>query len=147
MSWRRFAACAFKRCCLLPEKSSRHFDVHQEVTAGGALACNAVPSKGGSRQKRATPTNVGTGQDVSIAALAYLVSDLVGYQGRIVFDTSRPDGTPRSLLEVSKLHALGWRASTPLREGLRRTHAAFLASLAADSTPLILTIRDSGVVS
>ena len=71
--------------------------------------------------------NVGTGQDVTIAELARLVGETVGYQGRIVFDASKPDGTPRKLLDVSKLAGLGWRASTPLAEGLRRAYAAYLA--------------------
>ena len=70
--------------------------------------------------------NVGTGQDVTIAELAWLVGETVGYRGRIAFDSSKPDGTPRKLLEVSKLASLGWRASTPLAEGLRRTYAAYL---------------------
>jgi GDP-L-fucose synthase len=70
--------------------------------------------------------NVGTGQDVTIAELAQLVGETVGYRGRIAFDASKPDGTPRKLLEVSKLASLGWRASTPLAEGLRRTYAAYL---------------------
>ncbi|WP_288380474.1 GDP-L-fucose synthase [uncultured Massilia sp.] len=70
--------------------------------------------------------NVGTGEDVTIAALARLVGETVGYGGRIVFDASKPDGTPRKLLDVSKLAALGWRASTPLAEGLRRAYEAFL---------------------
>ena len=72
--------------------------------------------------------NVGTGVDVTIAELARLVGEVVGYGGQIVFDSSRPDGTPRKLLDVSKLHALGWRASTPLPEGLRHAYAAFLAT-------------------
>ena len=71
--------------------------------------------------------NVGTGQDVTIADLARLVGETVGYQGEIVFDSSKPDGTPRKLLDVSKLSALGWRASTPLAEGLQRAYAAYLA--------------------
>jgi GDP-L-fucose synthase len=70
--------------------------------------------------------NVGTGQDVTIADLARLVGETVGYHGRIVFDASKPDGTPRKLLDVSKLQALGWRASTPLGEGLQRAYAAYL---------------------
>jgi GDP-L-fucose synthase len=69
--------------------------------------------------------NVGTGEDVTIAELARLVGETVGYQGRIVFDTSKPDGTPRKLLDVSKLKALGWQASTSLPEGLRRAYAAY----------------------
>jgi GDP-L-fucose synthase len=71
--------------------------------------------------------NVGTGEDVTIAALARLVGEVVGYRGRIRFDTSKPDGTPRKLLDVSRLQSLGWRASTPLADGLRRTYDAFLA--------------------
>ncbi|QNA88425.1 GDP-L-fucose synthase [Massilia sp. Dwa41.01b] len=77
--------------------------------------------------------NVGTGQDVSIGELAHLVGEVVGFEGRIVFDASKPDGTPRKLLDVSKLRALGWSASTPLREGLRRAYSAFLAVEVADA--------------
>jgi len=72
--------------------------------------------------------NVGTGADVTIAELARLVGEVVGYRGRIRFDTGKPDGTPRKLLDVSRLASLGWQASTPLIEGLRRTYGAFLAS-------------------
>lgn len=70
--------------------------------------------------------NVGTGEDVTIAELAELVGEVVGYRGRIAFDSSKPDGTPRKLLDVSKLKALGWSARIPLPEGLRRAYAAFL---------------------
>ena len=71
--------------------------------------------------------NVGTGEDVSIAEFARVVAEVVGFAGELVFDTSRPDGAPRKLLDVSKLAALGWRASTPLKEGLARAYADFLA--------------------
>jgi len=70
--------------------------------------------------------NVGTGEDVTIADLARLVGETVGYRGRIGFDTTKPDGTPRKLLDVSKLKSLGWQARTPLPEGLRRAYAAFV---------------------
>ncbi|CAH0278030.1 GDP-L-fucose synthase [Massilia sp. Bi118] len=76
--------------------------------------------------------NVGTGEDVTIADLARLVGDTVGYSGRIAFDTSKPDGTPRKLLDVSKLKQLGWQASTPLPEGLKRAYAAFVELTAAE---------------
>ena len=66
--------------------------------------------------------NVGVGQDISIGELAGLVKKIVGYQGDIVFDTTRPDGTPRKLLDVSRLSALGWRASIPLGEGIESTY-------------------------
>ena len=71
--------------------------------------------------------NVGTGEDVTIGDFARLVADVVGYSGELVFDTSKPDGMPRKLLDVSKLTTLGWRARTPLREGLAATYADFLA--------------------
>jgi GDP-L-fucose synthase len=75
--------------------------------------------------------NVGTSEDISIAAFARLIADVVGYQGEILFDPSRPDGMPRKLLDVSRINALGWRATTPLREGLRRMYADFLARFGA----------------
>jgi GDP-L-fucose synthase len=71
--------------------------------------------------------NVGTGQEVSIAEFAGLVAEAVGFKGELVFDTARPDGAPRKLLDVSKLAALGWRANTPLRQGLAAAYADFLA--------------------
>ena len=71
--------------------------------------------------------NVGTGEDITISEFAQIVADVIGYQGQIVFDTSRPDGAPRKLLDVSQVKALGWRAKTPLREGLHQMYADFLA--------------------
>ena len=71
--------------------------------------------------------NVGTGEDITIAAFARVVAEVVGYEGEFVFDTSRPDGTPQKLLDVSKLASLGWRAETPLRAGLEAAYADFLA--------------------
>ena len=70
--------------------------------------------------------NVGTGEDITIAEFARLVAEVVGYRGEIKFDTARPDGTPRKLLDVSKLAALGWRAQTPLRDGLKAAYADFV---------------------
>jgi len=71
--------------------------------------------------------NVGTGEDLTIRELAEIVRDVVYPEARIVFDTSKPDGTPRKLLDVSRLHALGWRHRVELRDGIERTHAWFLA--------------------
>ncbi len=71
--------------------------------------------------------NIGSGEEVSIGDFARLVAEVVGYRGELVFDTTRPDGTPRKLLDVSRLRALGWRARTPLREGLAAAYADFLA--------------------
>ena len=64
---------------------------------------------------------------MTIRELALLVAEVVGFRGRLVFDTSKPDGTPRKLLDVSRLAALGWRASTPLREGIAHAYRDFLA--------------------
>ncbi len=69
--------------------------------------------------------NVGTGQDCTIAELAETMKTVVGFAGALTFDTDKPDGTPRKLLDVSRLAALGWRAATPLAEGLARTYSWF----------------------
>ena len=70
--------------------------------------------------------NVGTGQDITIKDLAYLVKDVVGFQGDIYFNTDMPDGTPRKLLDVSKLENLGWKYKTSLREGLEKTFTDYV---------------------
>lgn len=72
--------------------------------------------------------NVGVGEDVSIGELAKLIQEVVGYEGRIVFDTSKPDGTPRKLLDVSRLAETGWRAKMGLREGVSTTYQWYLQS-------------------
>lgn len=74
--------------------------------------------------------NVGTGQDVSIAELAEIVAEVTGYTGLITFDPSKPDGTPRKLLDVSRLAAMGWRASRDLRKGIAETYRWFCGNLA-----------------
>jgi GDP-L-fucose synthase len=71
--------------------------------------------------------NVGVGEDVSIAELATTVARVVGYDGLITFDPSRPDGTPRKLLDVTRVHALGWRAQIPLEHGIRMTYAWYVS--------------------
>jgi GDP-L-fucose synthase len=71
--------------------------------------------------------NVGTGTDLTIAELAQQIAAVVGFAGELAFDRSRPDGTPRKLLDCSRIHALGWRARTPLAEGLRLAYADFLS--------------------
>lgn len=74
--------------------------------------------------------NVGTGVDVTIKELAGLVARVVGYTGELVWDTSKPDGTPRKLLDVSRLEALGWKATIALEDGVRSTYAWFLEHVA-----------------
>ncbi|GAA0885765.1 GDP-L-fucose synthase [Sphingobacterium siyangense subsp. cladoniae] len=70
--------------------------------------------------------NIGIGEDLSIKDLAELIKDVIGYKGTISFDSSKPDGTPRKLMDVSKLHALGWKHQINLREGIQLAYADFL---------------------
>lgn len=69
--------------------------------------------------------NIGVGEDISIKDLALLIKDIIGYTGEIRHDLSKPDGTPRKLMDVSKLHQLGWKASIGLEEGIRRVYQEF----------------------
>jgi GDP-L-fucose synthase len=66
--------------------------------------------------------NVGTGKDITIKELAFLIKDIIGYDGEILFDSTKPDGTPRKLLDVSRLNSLGWRAKTSLKEGINKVY-------------------------
>lgn len=71
--------------------------------------------------------NIGTGEDISILDLAHLVAQVIGYQGDIVTNPEKPDGTPRKLMDVSKLHQLGWKHNTSLKEGIRSAYEDFLS--------------------
>ena len=73
--------------------------------------------------------NIGTGQDVKIKDLAFMISNIVGFQGEIKHDMSKPDGTPRKLLDVSRMRALGWTARTELQEGVKNTYDFYRNSL------------------
>jgi GDP-L-fucose synthase len=77
------------------------------------------------------PINIGTGVDITIAELARLIADIVGFGGRFVFDHSKPDGTPRKLLDCSKLAALGWRPRIELEAGIRQTYSWYRTAAAA----------------
>jgi GDP-L-fucose synthase len=72
--------------------------------------------------------NIGTGTDLTIRELASLVKRITGFGGEIVFDTSKPDGTPRKLLDVSRLHQIGWKHSTDLEQGLQLTYRDYCKS-------------------
>ncbi|MCX7728383.1 MAG: GDP-L-fucose synthase [Bacteroidia bacterium] len=74
--------------------------------------------------------NIGTGKDISIAELAELVKRIIGYEGEIIFDTSKPDGTPRKLLDLSRLHSLEWKHQIDLEEGIHLTYQDFLKNKA-----------------
>ena len=70
--------------------------------------------------------NIGTGEDISITDFATMVADVVGYDGSFEYDTSRPDGTPRKLVDVTRLTDLGWQSKISLREGVERTYAWYI---------------------
>ena len=74
--------------------------------------------------------NVGCGEDISIRELSELICNVVGFHGELTWDTSKPDGTPRRLLDVTKLRALGWKPAIPLQDGIARTYEWFLANFA-----------------
>jgi GDP-L-fucose synthase len=75
--------------------------------------------------------NIGTGTDVTIKELTEIVAEVTGFPGKIVWDSSKPDGTPRKLMDVSRMTALGWQAKIALRDGVAKTYASFLAEKAA----------------
>lgn len=80
--------------------------------------------------------NIGTGEDVSIQELAETIMDIVGFQGKLIFDTSKPDGTPRKLLSVDRMSALGWQAKIGLREGIAKAYQDFLKQNQMLETPV-----------
>lgn len=73
--------------------------------------------------------NIGTGEDISIKELAFLIKELVGYKGELVFDTTKPDGMPKKLLDVSRLHEAGWHHKIQFEDGLKRTYDWYLSTL------------------
>jgi len=77
-------------------------------------------------ENKITHLNVGTGKDITISDLANLISDIVGYKGKIDYDTTKPDGTPRKLMDVTRLNSLGWKFKTELDEGIRLTYKWFV---------------------
>ena len=79
------------------------------------------------------PVNVGVGEDISIIQLAEMIKELVGFKGRIVLDATKPDGTPRKILDVRKLHSLGWRHKISLKEGLRQVYEDYKTTIQVKS--------------
>ena len=104
--------------------------LHVDDMAAGCIAVMDLPRAAYERQTdpMRSHINLGTGEDVSIAELAELIRDVVGYRGDIRYDLARPEGTPRKLLDVSRAAAIGWKARVPLAEGLRHTYSAYQAS-------------------
>ena len=101
--------------------------LHVDDMAAASLFVLSLPADEwrANTQPMLSHLNVGSGQEVSIGELAHLVAETVGYAGRLVFDTRKPDGTPRKLLDSSRLDTMGWRASVSLAEGLASAYAEF----------------------
>jgi GDP-L-fucose synthase len=72
--------------------------------------------------------NIGWGEDITIRELAKLISEVVGFDGELVWDNTKPDGTPRKLLDTTRIRALGWKPAIPLRDGIARTYEWFRAN-------------------
>jgi GDP-L-fucose synthase len=81
--------------------------------------------------------NIGTGTDLPIGDLAAMICEVVGFRGRLRFDTSKPDGTPRKVMDVSRLNALGWHARTSLRQGLEQTYRWYVDNIAREQRPAV----------
>jgi GDP-L-fucose synthase len=108
--------------------------IMQQSDEAFAQACRpALATTGGDAVPNVRPEtyllNIGTGEDLPIRELADLVRDIVGYRGDIVWDASRPDGTPKKLLDVSRLNQLGWRPTRSLRAGIESTYRVYLQSM------------------
>lgn len=107
--------------------------LHVDDMAAAALFVMNLPVKEyrANTQPMLSHINVGSGQDISIAGLASVIAQVVGYQGSISFDTTKPDGTPRKLMDVSRLAAMGWQASISLEQGVQLTYQWFLKNEAS----------------
>jgi len=108
-------------------KACREF-LHVEDLANASLfvMCLPVEEYLATTAPMLSHLNVGTGTDLSIRELAEMIKEITGFSGKITFNTDKPDGTLRKLLDVSKLHGLGWNAAIPLREGIERTYRWYL---------------------
>ena len=100
---------------------------------GGFLQANGIEPGRLESYDDPAPINVGVGEDVTIRELAEMVREVVGFKGDLVWDTTKPDGTPRKLLDVTRLRALGWRPEIELHEGIQSTYAWFLEHMATDA--------------
>jgi len=104
----------------------REFMWSEDMADACVFLLEAPQTDTGNPQQTASFVNLGTGIEISIRDLALLIREIVGYEGEIVFDPSKPDGTMRKLTDVSRLHALGWRHRVDLREGIKRLYDWYL---------------------
>jgi len=128
---RRFheaAASGAKEVVIWGSGTPRREFLHVDDMAEAALFVLDLPKEQyeAETEPMLSHVNIGTGTDVSIRELADLIAQITGFEGRIVCDTSKPDGTPRKLMDVSRLSEMGWKANIPLEEGIRQTYDWFL---------------------
>ena len=114
---------AYAAACAIPVEQT-----HRSPHEGHAGSSNRSPKD----QNRVSHINVGSGKDFHIAELAEIVQDVVGYDGAVSWDSSMPDGTPRKLLDISRLTQLGWKSRISLREGIKSTYEWYLAQSELD---------------
>ena len=108
-------------------KPMREFLHVDDMAAASVFVMNAdVETYQANTETMLSHLNVGTGEDCTIAEMALTMAEVVGFEGEVVFDSTKPDGTPRKLMDVSKLNALGWKYSISLKEGLAMTYQWFL---------------------
>ena len=111
----------------------RYSSVHYGASTDGAVDRNHSAGRGGAipslGEIRNCHINVGTGKELTIRELSQLVVDAVGFEGEVFFDATKPDGTPRKLIDVSKLHSLGWTHSVEIEEGVRKLFAWYRSTL------------------
>jgi len=107
-------------------RARREF-LHVDDMAAACVHVMGLPVDDYRRQTQAmlSHINIGTGEDISIAEVAGMIQDVVGFEGRLAFDTSKPDGAPRKLLDISRLHKLGWQPTKKLRQGIAETYDWF----------------------
>jgi GDP-L-fucose synthase len=105
-------------CVYLMEKIDFKDIINEQL--GTNTSCDVTEYK--TKEIRNTHINIGTGKDISIKDLAYLIKDIIGYKGEFYFNTSKPDGTMRKVTDVSKLHSLGWRHKMELEDGIKKVY-------------------------
>jgi len=105
-------------CVFLMEKIDFEDIVNQKFVESNS--CDVVKHK--TKEIKNTHINIGTGKDISIKDLAYLIKDIIGFQGDFYFNTEKPDGTMRKVTDVSKLHSLGWKHKVELEEGIKKIY-------------------------
>ena len=110
-----------RRVVLGPSKARRISAVAEKLAGDLADACVYLMQS----YNEAGLINIGTGEDIEIGELALLIKKIVGYEGEIIHDLTKPDGTPRKLMDVSKLHNFGWKHKIALEEGIRNVYADF----------------------